>query len=98
MEKDGKQELKRRRHRKADGLPHPGGPSESGVLPRAHARGTKLTLFTVGYQGLDVGSFLSLLAESAIETVVDVRELPLSHKRGFSKKGLAEALTLSGRS
>ena len=39
---------------------------------------------------------MSLLAEHDIETVVDIRELPLSRKPGFSKKALASVLNLSG--
>ena len=53
-------------------------------------------IFTIGYEGIDVGTFLSLLRENDIETVVDVRELPLSRKPGFSKKGLSAALDRVG--
>lgn len=55
-----------------------------------------MTIFTIGYEGLDIEAFMSLLAEHGIETVVDIRELPLSRKPGFSKKALASALNLSG--
>lgn len=55
-----------------------------------------MTVFTIGYEGLDIDAFMSLLAEHGIETVVDVRELPLSRKPGFSKKALAGVLNLSG--
>ncbi len=55
-----------------------------------------MTVFTIGYEGLDIDTFMSLLAEHHIETIVDIRELPLSRKRGFSKKALASALNLSG--
>jgi uncharacterized protein (DUF488 family) len=39
---------------------------------------------------------MSLLTEHDIETVVDIRELPLSRKPGFSKRPLASVLNLSG--
>ncbi|MCK7579835.1 MAG: DUF488 domain-containing protein [Chromatiales bacterium] len=39
---------------------------------------------------------MSLLEKHGIETVVDVRELPLSRKPGFSKKALAERLNTAG--
>ncbi|MGH7744164.1 MAG: DUF488 family protein [Candidatus Dormibacteria bacterium] len=39
---------------------------------------------------------MSLLSERGIETVVDIRELPLSRKPGFSKTALANVLNLSG--
>lgn len=55
-----------------------------------------MTVFTIGYEGLDIDAFMSLLARHGIETVVDIRELPLSRKAGFSKKALASVLNLSG--
>jgi uncharacterized protein (DUF488 family) len=56
-----------------------------------------MTVFTIGYEGLDIDAFMSLLAKHDIDTIVDVRELPLSRKPGFSKNALANALSLSGR-
>lgn len=55
-----------------------------------------MTVFTIGYEGLDIDAFMSMLAEHGIETVVDIRELPLSRKPGFSKKALASLLNPSG--
>lgn len=55
-----------------------------------------MIISTVGYEGLDIDAFMVLLAESGIETVVDVREMPLSRKPGFSKKTLSNILNLSG--
>ncbi len=55
-----------------------------------------MNLFTIGYEGLNIDDFMSLLSKHGIETVVDIRELPLSRKPGFSKKALANALNLSG--
>lgn len=55
-----------------------------------------MTVFTIGYEGLDIDTFLSLLAQHGIDMVVDIRELPLSRKRGFSKNALANALQLEG--
>ncbi|GAB4059567.1 DUF488 domain-containing protein [Uliginosibacterium sediminicola] len=55
-----------------------------------------MTILTIGYEGLDIDTFMSLLVEHGVETVVDIRELPLSRKPGFSKKALANALNLSG--
>lgn len=56
-----------------------------------------MTIFTIGYEGLDIERFFEVLARHSVETVVDVRELPLSRKAGFSKKALSNALKLSGR-
>ena len=55
-----------------------------------------MTIYTIGYEGIDIEQFFKLLREHDIETVVDVRELPLSRKPGFSKKVLSSALNLSG--
>lgn len=55
-----------------------------------------MTVFTIGYEGLNIEEFTSLLVEYGIETVVDIRELPLSRKPGFSKKALTNVLNLSG--
>ncbi|MBY0498293.1 MAG: DUF488 domain-containing protein [Nitrosomonas sp.] len=56
-----------------------------------------MTVFTVGYEGLNIDTFMALLAENDIDTIVDVRDVPVSRKPGFSKKSLANALNLSGR-
>ena len=55
-----------------------------------------MTVFTIGYEGLDIDTFTSLLSEQGVETVVDIREVPLSRKRGFSKRALAEILSEAG--
>lgn len=51
-----------------------------------------MTIFTIGYEGLDVDEFKSLLAEYHIRSVIDVRALPLSRKYGFSKNILSASL------
>lgn len=53
-------------------------------------------LFTVGYEGADLAAFLATLVRLEIHQIIDVRELPLSRKRGFSKKALAVALKDKG--
>jgi uncharacterized protein (DUF488 family) len=53
-------------------------------------------LFTIGYEGIDVEDFVARLVSERIERVVDVRELPLSRRRGFSKSRLAKALQEAG--
>jgi uncharacterized protein (DUF488 family) len=51
-------------------------------------------LFTIGYEGTDIERFLDQLVAEKIETLVDVRQLPLSRKKGFSKNKLKEAAAL----
>lgn len=53
-------------------------------------------LFTVGYEGAELAAFLATLSRLEIHQVIDVRELPLSRKRGFSKHALADALKAEG--
>jgi uncharacterized protein (DUF488 family) len=54
------------------------------------------TLFTIGYEGLDLQGFLKYLIYHKVEALVDVREIPLSRKRGFSKTALSEAVSENG--
>jgi uncharacterized protein (DUF488 family) len=51
-----------------------------------------MKLFTIGYEGLSQEGFLKWLRDFDIDVVADVRELPLSHKKGFSKNGLKDFL------
>ena len=55
-----------------------------------------MRIYTIGYEGISISSFVNLLIDQGVETVVDVRELPLSRKPGFSKSALAAALDRSG--
>ena len=50
-------------------------------------------LFTVGYEGTTIEGFIDSLRANNISCVLDVRALPLSRKRGFSKTQLAGRLT-----
>lgn len=47
-------------------------------------------LFTLGYEGTNARQFLRVLQSRSIDTLVDVREMPLSRKPGFSKNALAQ--------
>ncbi|CAN5774459.1 hypothetical protein BH09PSE5_BH09PSE5_09340 [soil metagenome] len=53
-------------------------------------------LLTFGYEGLEIGTFLARAKEAGVQTIVDVRQLPLSRKRGFSKSALGAALQQAG--
>ena len=50
------------------------------------------TLFTLGYKGLTIEAFIARLQAAQVKTVVDVRELPLSRKKGFFKIGFLRRL------
>lgn len=53
-------------------------------------------VWTIGYEGHDPESFVGKLRAAGIQRVVDVRELPLSRKAGFSKSALAMGLSKAG--
>lgn len=59
-------------------------------------RSAPLRIFTVGYEGRDLDEFVAILQAADIDRVIDVRELPLSRRRGFSKTPLSEALASAG--
>lgn len=53
-------------------------------------------LLTVGYEGASLAEFLATLRAAGVTTLLDVRELPLSRRPGFSKRALGEALGTVG--
>lgn len=42
-------------------------------------------LFTIGYEGVSIEDFVKTLTEVGVTHVLDVRELPMSRRKGFSK-------------
>lgn len=65
------------------------------TLPAVSAATTKY-LYTLGYEGFDIGAFVARAKTAGVATIVDVRELPLSRKKGFSKSSFREALAAAG--
>lgn len=57
---------------------------------------TREILFTLGYEGLRLEEFINRLKEKGIEVLIDVREIPLSRKRGFSKSQLDTIVNQNG--
>lgn len=53
-------------------------------------------LFTIGYEGAALGDFMRALKTARIDVLLDVRELPISRRKGFSKTALGDALTQVG--
>ena len=51
-----------------------------------------ITLFTIGYEGAELDQFLATLTDAGVTHVVDIRDVPASRKRGFSKGALSLAL------
>lgn len=54
-------------------------------------------LYTTGYeQHKQPGSLIAALQNAGVQLLLDVRELPLSRRRGFSKTALNDALADAG--
>ena len=51
-----------------------------------------MELYTIGYEGINQKQFISRLCNHNINVVADVRNLPLSRKKGFSKTALSMLL------
>lgn len=49
-----------------------------------------MRLYTIGYEGIYAEQMFAILAQGQVQVLVDVREYPVSRKRGFSKSSLAE--------
>ena len=53
-------------------------------------------VFTIGYEGRDLGDFIGILKLHGIEQLIDVRELAFSRRNGFAKSKLSKALRQNG--
>jgi uncharacterized protein (DUF488 family) len=53
-------------------------------------------LYTIGYEGSTPEKLVATLQAVGVTTLADVRELPLSRKKGFSKSALSEILADAG--
>jgi uncharacterized protein (DUF488 family) len=63
----------------------------SDIRPRG-----QLDLFTIGYEGRTAESMRDTLSARGIRLLVDVREVPLSRKPGFSKNSLMSMMESHG--
>jgi len=54
------------------------------------------TIYTIGYEGTDIEKFVRTLQVVGVQVLADVRALPLSRKKGFSKNVLRERLEQAG--
>lgn len=53
-------------------------------------------LFTIGYEHHTPTTFIDKLRRNGISMLIDVREIPISRKKGFSKNALMEMLLENG--
>lgn len=51
-----------------------------------------LPLHTIGYEGTTIDEFVSTLEGAEIDLVIDVRDVPISRKKGFSKSLFSQLL------
>lgn len=57
---------------------------------------TAQPLRTIGYEGHTLDSFVAVLKRAGVKQLLDIRDLPLSRRRGFSKTPLRDALATAG--
>ena len=53
-------------------------------------------LFTIGYEGANLDDLFGSLRRSGVRLLIDIRDVPISRKRGFSKTALANGLESVG--
>lgn len=53
-------------------------------------------IMTIGYEGSSIDDFLATLVKAKVNVLLDVREIPVSRRKGFSKKALAEHVASVG--
>ena len=56
----------------------------------------RTTLATIGYESADLADFIATLRHAGISRLIDIRELPISRRKGFAKSALSEALNHAG--
>src|ERR1700691_2343329 len=54
------------------------------------------SLYTLGYEGADIQLFIRTLLNAGVKVIADVRAVPLSRKKGFSKRRLSAQLASAG--
>jgi uncharacterized protein (DUF488 family) len=65
-------------------------------VSRVTTTGHRTGVVGVGYEGQQAEQFVDELRAAGVDIVVDVRLTPISRKRGFSKRSLAEHLESAG--
>ena len=55
-----------------------------------------LQILTIGYEGVSLADFLATLKAAGVRQLLDIRELPISRRKGFSKSALSTALAEAG--
>jgi len=67
------------------------------VYPPNRKRAESMSIvYTIGYEGTDIQTFVSTLKVVGVKCLADVRAVALSRKKGFSKKALSARLEAEG--
>lgn len=53
-------------------------------------------LLTIGYEGTTIEDFVPALKLAGVQVLIDIRDVPVSRKRGFSKTALARSMEEAG--
>lgn len=53
-------------------------------------------LMTIGYEKAELNDFIATLQAARVNTLLDVREIPISRRKGFSKTALGLAVRAAG--
>ncbi len=64
----------------------------------AHRKGFEPATYrlAIGYEGSTIEDFVATLKLADVQVLLDIRDVPVSRKRGFSKRALAETLEGAG--
>lgn len=63
------------------------------IIGRQNLEDIKLMIIsTIGYEGAEIDDFVAVLEHSRVDILVDVRDVPSSRKKGFSKNLLRAAV------
>ena len=71
-------------------------PSSPAFMTHIMSKPRPSFLATIGYEGVALDEFIVSLQGAGIKRLLDVRELPLSRRKGFSKTSLSAALSSAG--
>jgi uncharacterized protein (DUF488 family) len=68
----------------------------SEAVRKKQTRAKSSQLFTTGYEGRDVDTYVSELVENKVKLLCDVKKNPISRRKGFSKNKLKGAVEAAG--
>jgi uncharacterized protein (DUF488 family) len=69
---------------------------KSEIIPHAKIQNLSTGVYTIGYEGKDIDSFLNILIKNEIDLLIDVRKNPFSMNFNFTKNKLKNYLEKTG--